>query len=152
PAPAPTASPAAKGGDGPTDAGRSPADAGDSPDPAATDDPAASQSTDAHDTRIRLAVLTQWDGVTWHSGAEYRRAGRVLPAVQTPPGGGGDGDDALGAPHQISERIAVAALDGRLLPAIPAPRRVDGVRVSYDQATGTLLQADPLSPGEKYTV
>ncbi len=38
-----------------------------------------------HDTRLRLAVLTNWDGVTWHVEAEYRNAGRVLP---TPAGPG----------------------------------------------------------------
>ena len=30
--------------------------------------------------RIRLAVLSDYDGVTWRVGATYRNAGRVLPA------------------------------------------------------------------------
>ncbi len=106
---------------------------------------------DAHDTRLRLAVLSAWDGVTWHVSADYRNAGRVLPPISTLPGP----DDGLAGeapPLTIEQRITVAELEGRLLPAVSAPRRVEGVRVAYDEETGTLLHAAPLAPGLSYTV
>jgi len=110
-----------------------------------------------YDTRLRLAVLSDWDGVTWHVDADYRNAGRVLPPVPAPPGltsdaTGVDGPSDTPPTLTIEERITVAELPGRLLPAVSAPSRVDGVRVAYDQATGTLLHAVPLGPGVTYTV
>jgi len=119
--------------------------------------PAPAESTDSYDTRLRLAVLSDWDGVTWHVDADYRNAGRVLPPVPAPAGlasdgGGLDGPSDAPPPLTIEERITVAELPGRLLPAVSAPSRVDGVRVAYDQATGTLLNAAPLRPGLTYTV
>jgi transglutaminase-like putative cysteine protease len=96
-------------------------------------------------------VLVDWDGVTWHVEADYRGAGRVLPAVAAPPG---FADDASmrGPARTIQERITVAELSGRMLPAVSSPRRVDGVRVAYDVATGTLLHTERLAPGLTYTV
>ncbi len=102
-----------------------------------------------YDTRLRLAVLAEWDGVTWHCQANYRSAGRVLPPVAPPPGGAGD---SAGPPLDIQERITVDQLDGRLLPAVAAPRRVDGVRVAYDRSSGTLLEATALTSGVSYLV
>jgi transglutaminase-like putative cysteine protease len=112
---------------------------------------AAGSTVDAHDTRLRLAVLTDWDGVTWHVGADYRTAGRVLPAPAAPPGFVAAGADA-GEPRTVVQRITVAELEGRLLPAVSAARRVDGVRVAYDEVSGTLIRPEGLAPGVGYTV
>ncbi|WP_230686931.1 DUF3488 and transglutaminase-like domain-containing protein [Catellatospora vulcania] len=95
----------------------------------------------AADTRIRLAVLSDYDGVTWRVGATYRPAGRSLPR---PPG------EVATTP--VQQRITVAGLTGKLLPAAATPAHVDGVRVSYDQATGTMLRPEGLSAGMTYTV
>jgi transglutaminase-like putative cysteine protease len=125
-----------------------------SPSPGESEQPVAEESTppevtppaDTRDTRLRLAVLADWDGVTWHIDADYRSAGRVLPAAFAPAAGGEV------APRTIRERITIAELDGRLLPAVSTPRRIDGVRVAYDQATGTVLRTERLEPGLAYTV
>jgi transglutaminase-like putative cysteine protease len=93
--------------------------------------------------RIRLAVLSDFDGVTWRVGANYRNAGRVLPPAPTTPGGSLD---------TVAQRITIDDLDGRLLPAVPTPSRVDGLRVAYDPATGTLIQPDGLRAGQRYSV
>jgi transglutaminase-like putative cysteine protease len=132
----------------PTPSGDAPA--GDSPAP--SDGPqVVDASAGAYDTRLRLAILTDWDGVTWHVDADYRNAGRVLPAVARAPGLGAPDPDAP-APLEIEERITVDQLEGRLMPAVSEPSRVDGVRVAFDQASGTLLRTDPLAPGLSYTV
>ncbi len=99
--------------------------------------------------RIRLAVLSDYDGVNWRVDGDYREAGRVLPPV-TGPGAAGVVGVAAGQP--ITQTITVRDLDGRLLPAAPAVREVDGVRVGYDQATGTLIEPEGLTPGLTYTV
>jgi transglutaminase-like putative cysteine protease len=103
-----------------------------------------------YDTRLRLAVLPDWDGVTWHMDSEYRNAGRVLPQVAAPPGYQSTSDAV--APLTIEERITVEELSGRLLPAVSAPQRVEGIRVAYDQSVGSLLHVTPLTPGVSYTV
>ncbi len=95
----------------------------------------------ATDSRIRLAVLSDYDGVTWKVGATYRPAGRSLPR---PPG------EVAGKP--VEQRITIAGLTGKLLPAVSTPSRVDGVRVAYDQATGTLIRPEGLAEGMAYTV
>ncbi len=93
------------------------------------------------DTRIRLAVLSDYDGVTWRVGATYRPAGRTLP------------EQPSAFPRDaIRQDITIEGLTGKLLPAIATPRRVDGVRVAYDQATGTVIQPDGLRDGVRYTV
>jgi len=104
-----------------------------------------------YDTRLRLAVLPDWDGVTWHMDADYRDAGRVLPPVARPPGAESTLPETY-PPLTIEERITVGELRGRLLPAVAAPTRVDGLRVAYDQSNGSLLTTAPLAPGTTYTV
>jgi len=94
-------------------------------------------------TRLRLAVLPDYDGVTWRVGATYRNAGRVLPSppllVDTPA-------------VEIKQDITVDELSGRLLPVVPTPTSVQGARVAYDPGTGTLIRPEGLTPGLRYTV
>ncbi|MFC7480817.1 DUF3488 and transglutaminase-like domain-containing protein [Luedemannella flava] len=101
---------------------------------------------------MRLAVLSDWDGVTWHVGGDYLSAGRVLPDPEPAPGGDGQSDAAPGTPREISQRVTIADLNGRLLPAIAAPHRVDGVRVAYDPLTSTMIRPDGLTSGVSYSV
>ncbi|WP_370518240.1 transglutaminaseTgpA domain-containing protein [Micromonospora sp. AMSO31t] len=100
-------------------------------------------ATDAGPPRIRLAVLSDYDGVTWRVGATYRNAGRILPATDPAPGT---------ATEPVRQDVTVADLTGRLLPAVPTPREVTGARVAYDPATGTLIRPEGLAPGLRYTV
>lgn len=104
-----------------------------------------------YDRRLRLAVLPDWDGVTWHMDADYRNAGRVLPPVPPPPGHDPTRTNPI-PPLTVVERITIAELRGRLLPAVASPTRVDGIRVAYDQTSGMLLSNTPLTPGMQYTV
>lgn len=93
--------------------------------------------------RLRLAVLPDYDGVTWRVGATYRNAGRVLPTTPALPE----------VPvRQIKQDITVDGLTGRLLPVVPTPTGVDGARVAYDPATGTLIRPEGLTRGLRYTV
>lgn len=93
------------------------------------------------DTRIRLAVLSDYDGVTWRVGATYRPAGRTLP------------EQPSAFPREpVRQEITVAGLTGKLLPAIATPRQVDGVRVAYDQVTGTVMRPEGLREGMRYNV
>jgi hypothetical protein len=93
--------------------------------------------------RLRLAVLPDYDGVTWRVGATYRNAGRVLPSAPVLP------DVPL---QQVTQDITVDELTGRLLPVVPTPTGVDGVRVAYDPTTGTVISPEGLRPGVRYTV
>jgi Transglutaminase-like superfamily/TgpA N-terminal domain len=93
------------------------------------------------DTKIRLAVLSDYDGVTWRVGATYRPAGRTLPELP-----------AVFPREPVRQEITVAGLTGKLLPAVATPRQIDGVRVAFDQATGTVIQAEGLREGMRYTV
>ncbi len=116
-------------------------------------------------TRIRLAVLGNYDGVTWRVGGSYRAAGRVLSGPQAGVAGGGGGphpraaaggtagtDADAGAARAIEQRITIDQLDGRLLPAAAVPERIEGVHAAYDPATTTLALPDGLRPGLTYTV
>jgi transglutaminase-like putative cysteine protease len=93
--------------------------------------------------RLRLAVLSDYDGVTWRVGAVYRNAGRVLPEQPPLPGA---------TVTEAQQDITVTGLTGRLLPAIPAPAGVSGARVAYDPGTGTLIRPEGLTSGLRYTV
>ncbi|MGN9775913.1 transglutaminaseTgpA domain-containing protein [Micromonospora sp. H33] len=108
---------------------------------AAGAEPAAGAGLD--DVRIRLAVLSDYDGVTWRVGANYRNAGRILPATAPATGS---------TVETLRQDITVADLTGRLLPAVATPREVTGARVAYDPATGTLIRPEGLTPGLRYTV
>lgn len=95
------------------------------------------------DLRIRLAVLSDYDGITWRVGATYRNAGRILPTPTVAPGSQVD---------TVTQQVTIADLAGRLLPAAATPTSVDGARVAYDPATGTLIRPEGLSAGLRYTV
>lgn len=91
--------------------------------------------------RIRLAVLPEYDGVTWQVEATFRNAGRVLPPLPSPA-------DAV----TVRQDITVGALTGQLMPAVATPRTVSGTRVAYDPASGTLIRPEGLQPGLRYEV
>ncbi|GIJ34430.1 Transglutaminase-like superfamily protein [Micromonospora sediminimaris] len=105
--------------------------------------PTGGAATGSAAVRIRLAVLSDYDGVTWRVGATYRNAGRILPAVEPAP---------YATVETVRQEITVGDLSGRLLPAVPTPREVSGARVAYDPGTGTLIRPDGLAPGLRYTV
>ncbi|MGC4788194.1 DUF3488 and transglutaminase-like domain-containing protein [Micromonospora sp. DT178] len=106
--------------------------------------PGASPGPDAgRPVPIRLAVLSDYDGVTWRVGATYRNAGRILPATAPAP------DSTV---ETVRQEITVAGLSGRLLPAVATPREVTGARVAYDPTTGTLIRPEGLTPGLRYSV
>ncbi|MEU4681395.1 DUF3488 and transglutaminase-like domain-containing protein [Micromonospora sp. NPDC023737] len=120
------------------------------PGPGAAASPGADQATGAEDdlprgdgVRIRLAVLSDYDGVTWRVGATYRNAGRILPTAVPAPGS---------TVETIRQEITIGELSGRLLPAVATPREVSGARVAYDPSTGTLIRPEGLAPGLRYTV
>jgi transglutaminase-like putative cysteine protease len=95
------------------------------------------------DQPLRLAVLTAYDGITWHVDGDYRPAARTLPSPAVA---------AAGASVTVTQQITVVGLTGKLLPAVASPRRVDGVRVSLEPASGTLLLPDGLRAGLTYDV
>ncbi|WP_430496094.1 DUF3488 and transglutaminase-like domain-containing protein [Micromonospora trifolii] len=112
--------------------------------PPADSPPEADPAADtARSVRIRLAVLSDYDGVTWRVGATYRNAGRILPAATAAR------DSTV---QTVRQQISVAELSGRLLPAVATPREVSGARVAYDPASGTLIRPEGLTPGLRYTV
>jgi hypothetical protein len=108
--------------------------------PTGTDAPAVAGSATR---RLCLAVLPDYDGVTWRVGATYRNAGRVLPRLPALPGA---------SITEVHQEITVDGLTGRLLPVVPAPAAVEGARVAYDAATGTLIRPEGLTPGLTYSV
>jgi transglutaminase-like putative cysteine protease len=92
---------------------------------------------------IRLAVLNDYDGVTWRVGATYRSAGRVLTGPHPA--------DSHQTPT-LTQQITIADLDGRLVPSAAVPERIDGARVAFDEASGTIAVPDGLRPGLRYEV
>ena len=93
--------------------------------------------------RLRLAVLPDYDGVTWRVGATYRNAGRVLPEQPRLP------DTEL---TEVRQTVTIDGLTGRLLPVVPAPTEVSGARVAFDATTGTLIRPEGLTAGLRYAV
>ncbi|WP_417077598.1 transglutaminaseTgpA domain-containing protein [Micromonospora profundi] len=127
--------------DGTPTGGSSPNPDGTAPD--GSGDASGGPDASGNSVRIRLAVLSDYDGVTWRVGATYRNAGRILPA--TAPAR----DSTV---ENIRQDITVAELSGGLLPAVATPREVSGARVAYDPETGTLIRPEGLTPGLRYTV
>ncbi len=122
---------------------RSPAPDAGSPGSDSGSDSGPGSGSGPGEVRLRLAVLSDYDGVTWRVGATYRNAGRVLPAVEPAAGSRLD---------TVRQEITVADLSGRLLPAVATPREVGGARVAYDPTTGTLIRPEGLTPGLRYSV
>ncbi|AEV83164.1 hypothetical protein ACWT_2142 [Actinoplanes sp. SE50] len=104
--------------------------------------PASPPAGRATTVRVRLAVLSDYDGVTWKVGALYRNAGRVLPESTRPPG-----TDVT----ELRQRITIAGLTGRLLPAVATPAELSGARVAFDAGTGTMIRPEGLTSGLTYT-
>jgi transglutaminase-like putative cysteine protease len=98
-------------------------------------------------SRVTLAVLSDFDGINWQIGATYHEAGRALPAPSAAPGAG-----QPASLQQVSQEITIRDLRGRLVPAVTAPREIDGIRVAYDLASGTVLLPDGLRGGDSYDV
>ncbi|HEX5204208.1 MAG TPA: transglutaminaseTgpA domain-containing protein [Actinoplanes sp.] len=93
--------------------------------------------------RLRLAVMPDYDGITWRVGATYRNAGRVLP--QQPR-------LADATVDTVRQQITIDGLTGRLLPAVPTPAEITGARVAFDAATGTVIAPAQLAAGLRYDV
>ena len=93
--------------------------------------------------RLRLAVLPDYDGVTWRVGATYRNAGRVLPTQPAL---------ADAAISEVRQEITVDGLTGRLLPVLPTPTEITGTRVAFDAVTGTVIRPEQLAQGQRYSV
>ncbi|MFC7550730.1 transglutaminaseTgpA domain-containing protein [Plantactinospora sp. GCM10030261] len=117
---------------------------GDGTDPGDDADPEQPTDPDAEGRlRLRLAVLNDYDGVTWKVGATYRNAGRILP---TPPA------SPTATVDTVQQQIVIDGLSGQLLPAVSTPRQVTGARVAYDPGSGTLIRPEGLTPGVRYDV
>nr|MDT0659749.1 transglutaminaseTgpA domain-containing protein [Micromonospora sp. DSM 115978] len=134
-------------GDGEADPLTGQADPADPADPAGsadggTGDPVVDEAV-AAGSRIRLAVLPDYDGVTWRVGATYRNAGRILPPTEPLPGA---------TVQTVRQEITVVELSGRLLPAVPTPAEITGSRVAYDVDSGTIIRPEGLTAGLRYTV
>ncbi|NUO55834.1 MAG: transglutaminase domain-containing protein [Hamadaea sp.] len=104
------------------------------------------------DSAIRLAVLPDYDGVTWHVSGEYRPAARTLPSPPAPPAAAPGAEQAIAKDATVTQDITVVGLGGKLLPAVASARRVDGLRVSVDVDSGTLMLPTGLTPGMSYAV
>ncbi|MCU7727709.1 DUF3488 and transglutaminase-like domain-containing protein [Actinoplanes sp. KI2] len=111
--------------------------------PGSSGRPAPGPGSSAKTVRLRLAVLPDYDGITWRVGATYRNAGRVLPEQPKL---------ADATTTEVRQQITVDGLTGRLLPVLPTPTRVTGARVAFDAATGTLIRPEQLSAGLRYDV
>jgi len=100
-------------------------------------------ATNGKTVRLRLAVLPDYDGITWRVGATYRNAGRVLPEQPKL---------ADATTTEVRQEITVDGLTGRLLPVLPTPTEITGARVAFDAATGTLIRPEQLTAGVRYDV
>nr|BFE28618.1 hypothetical protein GCM10010200_008690 [Actinomadura rugatobispora] len=96
---------------------------------------------------VRLAVLDRFDGVTWSSTARFAPTGSRVPAA---PDAGGDAGD--GTVRTAPQRITIRDLPGVWVPAADRPRRVEGLGVVVDPASGALAAARPLRNGQSYRV
>ncbi|GAB3219241.1 hypothetical protein GCM10027447_01640 [Glycomyces halotolerans] len=89
------------------------------------------------DAAMRLAVLTEYDGVTWQAGGDFRTAGSVLPGS-----GGGD----------FHAEVEIIELGGKLVPAVPEPATVTDLPIAVNLHTRGLLTPDGLATGDRYSV
>jgi len=91
--------------------------------------------------RWRLAVLDQFNGVTWTSSARFVPTGSRVPTSGT-----------QGSTRQVEQQITIRSLPGVYVPAADRPRKVNGLPVSVDPSSGALAAVRPLRPGQTYTV
>lgn len=89
------------------------------------------------DAVMRLAVLTEYNGVTWQAGGDFRTAGSVLP-------GSGTGD--------FTAEVEIIELGGKLVPAVADPATVENLQVAVNLETRCLLTPDSLATGDSFTV
>ncbi|WP_051392891.1 DUF3488 and transglutaminase-like domain-containing protein [Glycomyces arizonensis] len=89
------------------------------------------------DATMRLAVLDEYDGVTWQAGGDFRTAGSVLP-------GSGEGG--------FSAEVEIIELGGKLVPAVADPSTVTDMKIAVNLDTRCLLTPDGLATGDRYSV
>lgn len=92
-------------------------------------------------SRLSWVVLSEYDGRTWLPGTRYRSAGSVLPVA-----------DKVNQFTDVEQRIEISGLDGLWLPVVDQAAEINGVRVSYDDKSGTVLQPEGLDSGLSYSV
>jgi transglutaminase-like putative cysteine protease len=86
----------------------------------------------------RLAVFDTFDGATWSSSALFQPTGGGVPFARSGP--------------SHTDRITIASLPGPWLPAADRPSFIAGIPAQVEPATGVLVSADALRPGERYEV
>ena len=106
--------------------------------------------------RATAPATARTRGAAPAGGAQRLRRGdlagrRDLPQRRAGPAAG-TGRPGREPCDTVRQEITVAELTGRLLPAVATPQRVDGARVAYDPASGTLIRPEGLTPGLRYTV
>ncbi|WP_433336925.1 DUF3488 and transglutaminase-like domain-containing protein [Spirillospora sp. CA-294931] len=89
----------------------------------------------------RLAVLDDFNGVTWTSTARFVPTGSRVPLEQ---------DE--GGRRPVEQTFTIRELPGVWAPAADRPRDVDGLGVVVDPGSGALAAARPLRPGQSYRV
>jgi hypothetical protein len=89
----------------------------------------------------RLAVLDDYDGVTWRSAARLVPAGLGVPPHHGPVPAGA-----------VTQRITLSGLRGPYLPAADRPIRVTAPVDAVDPDTGMLVTSVRVAPGTGYDV
>ncbi|MEU4226899.1 transglutaminaseTgpA domain-containing protein [Nonomuraea sp. NPDC026600] len=102
----------------------------------------------AAEANWRLAVLDQFDGVTWTSSAGYLPTSGRVPA---------DGDDVTGARDVVEQQFTLQKLAGPWLPAADRPQQVSFTApittgLMADPATGMLASTATAREGATYRV
>ncbi|RZQ61527.1 transglutaminaseTgpA domain-containing protein [Amycolatopsis suaedae] len=100
-------------------------------------------TSDARPAYWTVAVLDQFDGVSWTAGGSFRRVGAELP-----PGTG----VTVPVQRRSAAVTTTGALDGPWLPSQPLPASVGGVDPLVDEARGTLVTAGPPARAASYTL
>ncbi|NUT20417.1 MAG: transglutaminase domain-containing protein [Hamadaea sp.] len=91
---------------------------------------------------LRWAVLGDFDGTSWLPATTYRAAGGERGGVR---------DSGIAA-DDVHAEITVAELSGTWLPVPDGLRRVEGVAIAVDEASGAVAVTDGLRPGLAYAV